>query len=87
MMNVIAAFFRLLMLLNSKEKIIKGIVKLKTSLIFKLTEYKKIFASTGIKSPNKNDKIKTASNVNNANYGLADKERAGNRGLFGLHGI
>ncbi|WP_281356208.1 hypothetical protein [Wolbachia endosymbiont of Madathamugadia hiepei] len=23
----------------------------------------------------------------NANYGLADKERAGNRGLFGLHGI
>jgi hypothetical protein len=25
--------------------------------------------------------------ANNANYGLADKERAGDRGLFGLHGI
>ncbi|MDR0288866.1 MAG: hypothetical protein LBH78_02340 [Rickettsiales bacterium] len=75
MMNVIATFFRLLMLLNIKEKIIKGIVKLKTSLIFKLTEYKKIFAPTGIKSPNKNNKIKTASNVNSIFSALIDRIR------------
>ena len=75
MMNVIAAFFRLLMLLDIKEKKIKGIVKLKTSLIFKLTEYKKIFASAGIKFPNKNDKIKTASNVNSIFSTLIDRIR------------
>ncbi|MCM1001953.1 hypothetical protein [Wolbachia pipientis] len=26
-------------------------------------------------------------NCTNANYGLADKEKAGDRGLFGLHGM
>ncbi|MDG7057131.1 MAG: hypothetical protein LKM43_03210 [Wolbachia endosymbiont of Penenirmus auritus] len=57
-MNLIAASFRPLMLLNIKEKMIKGIVKLKISLILKLTEYKKIFISTGTKLPSKSEETK-----------------------------
>ncbi len=53
------------MLLNIKEKIIKGIVKLKIFLIFKLTEYKKTFTLTGTKFPNKSEEIKTMSSSSN----------------------
>jgi len=65
MINLIAEFFKLFILLNIKEKIIKGIVKLRTSLMPKLTEYKKIFISTGTKFPNKTDEMKIMSSKSN----------------------
>lgn len=48
----------------------KGIVKLKISLTFKLTEYKKNFTLIGIKFTNKSEEIKTMSSSNIFNIAI-----------------